>query len=52
MSDAKKSTTETTKSGAGKSQAKAESPAASASSEFMEAQERGYFGEKEAKDGK
>lgn len=54
MSDEKKSTTTTKKAGetAGKSQTK---PAqVEASTEFVEAQERGYFGEmpKGAKDGK
>lgn len=52
MSDEKKSTTTTKKAAetAGKSQQNADQVAASI--EFQEAQERGYFGVKEGKDGK
>ena len=55
MPDAKKSTTTTKKAGetAGKSQPKKSQSEVAASTEFVEAQERGYFGEKpEVKDGK
>ena len=46
MSDEKKSTTTTKKAAetAGKSQAKDDKPTVAASTEFQEAQDRGYFG--------